>query len=166
MKKSNQRVLIDRAHDDADTRDTDRSDTDRSDDDTRDAADTRGADRGGANQVGTNQGGANRGRANETDAKLIGSDRDYERAIDDAMGFPGWNGTRMDEWIDMLGSLDSHGPNGSRAVPSADVFNLVVTASNDHRRERYVRVATRVASRVNARAIERIGRPVVTVVVG
>lgn len=90
---------------------------------------------------------------------------DPASTIDSLMAFPGWASTRTDAWIDLVSSLDRHGPNGAVAVPSTDMFQVVIVGNDRDRKTRRAEEVSQAMNVVNARAMRRIGRPLVSMIV-
>lgn len=93
-----------------------------------------------------------------------------EQALDtllgELMGFPGWNGQRIDEWIDMV-TIGSSAPNAIPHFRTVEEDNFQIEINNSSaligRPPLMIRLIHQIAT-VNRRSQERVGRPLLTLV--
>lgn len=103
-------------------------------------------------------------RTIQIDTSLLNHRRDLDSLLNGLMGFPHWHTSRLNDWIDLVAV--SHNPDAPVRFRSqeAEVFNLQLLNSLDfHLRAPVVsRMLFEKITAVNARAKQKIGRPLLT----
>ncbi len=94
------------------------------------------------------------------------NEQTIDKMVEELMNFPGWNGHRIDEWIDTV----TLGLSPNNSIPhfrSAEEESFVIEISNSNlfltKPPLIMRLVQKIAQ-VNRRSQERIGRPLLTLV--
>ncbi len=103
----------------------------------------------------------------QLETKDISSRRQLRTALNDLVNFPGWNSSKIDEWLDLISLSDHKDPVFSRfAASKPQQYSLEVMDSKKflkNQPDEFDLLVT-VIQRINQRYMTRTDRPLFTVV--